>query len=129
MRPVVTLIVNPVVQRVIGAAIAVHRALGPGLFESVYERCLAHELARQGLSFERQVALSLIYEDLAVQCAYRADFVVQGEVLLEIKAIDRILPVHHSQVLTYLKLSKLRQGLLLNFNVARLVDGIKSFLA
>ena len=124
-----TLIVNPVVQRVIGAAIAVHRGLGPGLFESVYERCLGHELDRQGLSFERQVALPLIYEGLAVPCAYRADFIVQKELLVEIKAVDRMLPVHDSQIRTYVRLSKVRQGLLLNFNVPRLVDGIKSFLA
>ena len=124
-----TLIVNPVAQRVIGAAIAVHRSLGPGLFESVYERCLAHELERQGLSFERQVALSLIYEGLAVPCAYRADFIVQEELLVEIKAVDRVLPVHDKQVLTYLRLSKVRQALLLNFNASRLADGIKSFLA
>jgi GxxExxY protein len=114
---------------VIGAAIAVHRALGPGLFESVYERCLTHELSRQGLSFERQVPLSLRYEGLKVSCAYRVDFVVEGEILVEIKAVDRMIPVHHTQVITYLRLSKLRQGLLINFNVSRLVDGVKSFLA
>jgi GxxExxY protein len=124
----VPLIVNPVVQRIIGAAITVHRALGPGLFESVYDRCLEYELHKQGLTMERQVALPLIYDGLSIACAYRADFVVQNEVLIEIKALDRLLPVHDTQVLTYLRLSGVRQGLLLNFNVPRLVDGIRSFL-
>jgi GxxExxY protein len=124
----VPLIVNPVVQRIIGAAITVHRALGPGLFESVYDRCLEYELHKQGLTMERQVALPLIYDGLSIPCAYRADFVVQNEVLIEIKAVDRLLPVHDTQVLTYSRLSGVRQGLLLNFNVPRLVDGIKSFL-
>ncbi len=123
------LIVNPVAQQVIGAAITVHRALGPGLFESVYERCLAHEFTRQGLSFDRQVALPLSYGDLVVMCAYRVDFVVQRELLVEIKAVDRVLPVHRTQVHTYLRLSKLRQALLFNFNVQRLTDGLQSFLA
>ena len=95
----------------------------------MYERCLGHEFERQGLSFEPQVALPLIYEGLAVPCAYRADFIVQKELLVEIKAVDRMLPVHDSQIRTYVRLSKVRQGLLLNFNVPRLVDGIKSFLA
>jgi GxxExxY protein len=124
----VPLIVNPVVQRIIGAAITVHRALGPGLFELVYDRCLEYELHKQGLTMERQVALPLIYDGLSIPCAYRADFVVQNEVLIEIKAVDRLLPVHDTQVLTYSRLSGVRQGLLLNFNVPRLVDGIKSFL-
>jgi GxxExxY protein len=124
----VPLIVSPVVQRIIGAAITVHRALGPGLFESVYDRCLEYELHKQGLTMARQVALPLIYDGLSIPCAYRADFVVQNEVLIEIKAVDRLLPVHDTQVLTYLRLSGVRQGLLLNFNVPRLVNGIRSFL-
>jgi GxxExxY protein len=127
-RPIVALISSPVVREIIGSAIAVHRALGPGLFERVYERCLEYELGKHGLTFERQVALPLIYEGLAIPCAYRVDFVVQNEVLVEVKAIERVLPIHHTQVLTYLRLSGLRQGLLVNFNVPRLVDGIKSFV-
>jgi GxxExxY protein len=124
----VALVSNPLVQEVIGAAIAVHRALGPGLFESAYDECFSHELGRRGLDFHRQVPLALVYDGLALPCAYRADFVVRGELLIELKAVDRLLPVHRSQVLTYLRLSGLRQALLINFNVPRLVDGLMSFL-
>ena len=124
-----TLVSTPLAQRVIGAAVAVHRALGPGLFESAYEKCLAHEFGRQGLSFKRQVAFALVYEELELPCAYRVDFVVGGELLVELKTVDHVLSVHRAQVLTYLKLSGLRQALLINFNVPRLVDGLKSFVA
>jgi GxxExxY protein len=122
------LVSNPLVQTVIGHAITVHRALGPGLFESVYARCFAYELGAHGVRFRQQVPLALMYQDLKVSCAYRADLIIEDELLVELKAIDRLLPVHNSQVLTYLRLSGAKQGLLINFNVPRLVDGVRSFL-
>jgi GxxExxY protein len=116
------------VEQVIGCAIAVHRVLGPGLFESVYETCVGAEFEAAGLSYTRQVPIPLSYRDRRLPCVYRLDLVVEGRLLLELKAVDRVLPVHSAQMLTYLKLSGLRQGLLFNFNVPRLVDGIKSFV-
>ena len=120
------LITTPTVDRILGCAIRVHRELGPGLFEPVYENCLAHLLAKASLTFTRQVAVSLEYEGLILPCAFRADLIVENEVLVEIKAAERVIPVFHSQVLTYLRCSGLRKGLLLNFNAPRLF--IKSFV-
>jgi GxxExxY protein len=111
---------------VIGCAIAVHRALGPGLFESVYEPCLAHEMTKAGLRFDRQVALPVIYDGLVFHRAFRVDFVVEDELILELKSVEHVAPVHHTQLLTYLKLSGLRKGLLINFNVPLLKEGLKS---
>jgi GxxExxY protein len=122
------LISDPLVQSVIGCAIAVHRVLGPGLFESVYETCVAAEFEATGLSYARQVPIPLVYRDRTLPCVYRMDLVVEGRLVVELKTVDRMLPVHNAQMLTYLKLSGLRQGLLMNFNVPRLVDGIKSFV-
>jgi GxxExxY protein len=113
---------------IIGCALRVHSALGPGLFESTYEECLAYELSRRGLAFRRQVILPLIYDGVSLPRAYSADFVVEGKVLLELKTVEHVLPVHHAQVLTYLKLSGLRKALLINFNTTHLRDGIKSFV-
>jgi len=124
----VALVADPLVQQVIGHAIKVHRNLGPGLFESVYERCLVYELECHLLRFERQVPLPLVYGGVRITCAYRADLIIEGRLLVELKSIERLLPLHHTQVLTYLKLSRVRQALLINFNVGRLTDGIKSFL-
>ena len=131
MHPIssLTLVSSPLVRAVIGHAITVHRALGPGLLESAYERCLAHELEAHGIDFRRQVPVSLTYQSLKIDCAYRVDFIVESELLVELKSIDRVLPLHGTQVLTYLKLSGLRQALLINFNVQRLADGVRSFLA
>lgn len=123
------LISSSLVEAVIGHAISVHRLLGPGLFESVYEQCVEHELDLHGIRFRRQVPLSLTYRTLRIDCAYRVDLIVEDELLIELKSIERLLPVHHAQALTYLKLSGCRQALLINFNVQRLADGIKSFLA
>jgi len=117
---------SPLVHRVIGCAISVHRALGPGLLESAYARCLAHEMAYQGIEFLREYALPISYRGDLIDCGYRVDFVVAGELLLEVKAVDGLHPIHQAQVLTYLKLSGLEHGLLLNFNALRLVDGLKS---
>ena len=115
---------NAIADLVIGAAIEVHRALGPGLLESAYQRCLAHEFSLRGIRFQQEVAIDLNYKGLAVETAYRADFIVADHVVLELKAMDRIEPVHRAQVLTYLKWSEKRLGLLLNFNAALLKAGI-----
>lgn len=111
--------------RVIGAAIEVHRALGPGLLESAYEACLARELAHLGVPFERQSPLPVLYRGEPVDVAYRLDFVVANRLLLELKSVERFEPIHTAQVLTYLRLSGLKLALLLNFNVPLLREGIK----
>jgi GxxExxY protein len=109
---------------IIGAAIEVHRQLGPGLLESIYEECLAHELKLCGIPFRRQVALPVVYKGLELDCGYFMDFVIQDRVVLELKSVEHILPVHEAQLLTYLRLSKNRLGLLINFNVPVLKQGI-----
>ena len=119
---------SPVAHKVIGAAIRVHRSLGPGCFESVYESCLDREFREVELPFERQVEIPVSYRGDDVSPAFRADFVVGGVLLVELKAVERIHPVHEAQVLTYLRLSGLEQGLLINFNVPILRHGLKSFL-
>lgn len=103
----------------------VHSALGPGLLEKAYERCLEHRLRAEGLDVETQVPVPLKFDGLLIPIAYRIDLLVNSAVLVELKSVEKIHPTHISQVVTYLKLSKLRYGLLLNFNCARLVDGIK----
>jgi GxxExxY protein len=118
------LIAEDVTQRIIGAAIEVHRFLGPGLMESAYEGCLCAELGMQNVSFRRQVAVPLIYKGLTVDCDYRIDLIVQDAVVVELKAVEKMLAVHEAQLLTYMKLTGLRVGLLINFNVPLLKDGI-----
>ncbi len=115
---------NKVTEQIIGAALEVHRALGPGLLESAYEECLARELALRGVRLERQKALPVEYKGARLDCGYRLDLLVEGSVVVEIKAIDAILPIHEAQLLTYLKLGGWSVGLLLNFNVPVLRDGI-----
>jgi GxxExxY protein len=112
-------------EKIIGLAIEVHRHLGPGLLESAYEKCLAHESEEAGFQVERQVALSVAYKKIKLQRAYRIDLLVEGSVILEIKTVDKIIPVHEAQLLTYLKLSGVHTGLLLNFQVPVLKEGIK----
>lgn len=109
--------------RIIGLAIKVHRKLGPGLLESIYEQCLRWELAHDGLAFRRQVPLPIIYEDMRLNCAYYADIIVEQAVILGLKSVERILPVHEAQTLTYLRLSACKVGLLMNFNSVMLKDG------
>jgi GxxExxY protein len=116
---------DPRTSSIIGAAIEVHRHLGPGLLESAYEECLCHELHLRGLSFERQVDLPVEYKGLLLGCGYKIDLVVEREVVLELKAVEALLPVHEAQLLTYLKLSGKRVGLLINFNTPLLSRGIK----
>ncbi len=119
-----TLIHEPITEGIIGAAIEVHRVLGPGLLESVYEECLCYELGLRKIAFQRQVELPIAYKELSLPGAYRLDLLVENAVVVEIKAIERILAVHEAQLLTYLRLTGKRAGLLINFNVARLVDGV-----
>ena len=122
------LITTPSADRVIGCAIKVHRELGSGLFESVYGRCLAHEMAKAGLKFKHEVAFPLVYDGLSFERAFRADFVIEDELILEVKAVEALAPIHASQVLTYMRLLRLRKGLLINFNVPVLKEGIRSFV-
>ena len=110
-------------EKIIGAAIEVHRALGPGLLESAYEGCLCHELNLRGLAFQRQVPLPVEYKGVKLDCGYRLDLVVQEAVVLELKCVDHILPVHEAQLLTYLKFTGEHVGIIINFNVATLVRG------
>jgi GxxExxY protein len=116
--------INELSNRIIGGAIEVHKALGPGLLESVYEECLCHELDLRDLSFERQQPLSTEYKGRVLDCGYRLDLVVENAIILELKSCEKIEPIHKAQLLTYLKLSGLRLGLLLNFNVPLMRDGI-----
>jgi GxxExxY protein len=109
---------------VIGAAIAVHKELGPGLLESAYESCLSFELSRLGIAFQRQLELPVMYKGNRVDCGYRLDIVVEGTILVELKSVDKIALVHEAQLLTYLRLSRLPVGFLMNFNTGRMTDGI-----
>lgn len=116
---------NEISRQIIGAAIEVHRALGPGLLEGIYQQCLAHELTLRGLSFEREGPLPVQYKGIHLDCGYRVDLIFEGRVVVELKAVESLLPVHASQVLTYLKLTGCRLGLLINWNVPVLRDGIR----
>ncbi len=110
---------------ILGAAIEVHSHLGPGLLESAYEECLCREFSIRGLTFERQKPLAVSYKGVKLDCGYRLDIVVGGLVILELKAVDEIEPIHEAQLLTYLRLAALKLGILINFNVPLLKDGIK----
>jgi GxxExxY protein len=112
-------------ESVIGFAIEVHRTLGPGLLESAYQGCLCYELKSNEIAFGRQVALPVIYKTVKLDCGYRMDLVVDNQLVVELKTVEKILPIHEAQLLTYLRLSEIRTGLLLNFNTAVLKNGIK----
>jgi GxxExxY protein len=121
---------NELTERIIGAAVKVHRALGPGLLESAYEICLVHELCKAGLKVEQQKPLPVVYDGVRLDCGYRLDLLVEDTVVIELKAVEKILPVHEAQLLSYLKLSGYRLGLLINFNslilsrnIRRMVNG------
>jgi len=116
---------NELTQKIIGAAIEVHKALGPGLLESAYEECLAHELLIANVSFERQVPLPVSYKSVQLDCGYRLDFLIEHTVVLELKAVESLQPIHEAQLLTYLKLGGWPIGLFINFNVPVLTKGIK----
>lgn len=116
---------NEITELVIGCAIQVHKELGPGLLESAYEECLSYELSKYDLKVERQKHLPLIYEEVKMECGYRADFVINQKVVLEIKSVEALNDIHLAQMITYLKLAKCRLGLLINFNVLKVVSGVK----
>jgi len=115
---------NELSHAVIGACIEVHRTLGPGLLESAYEACLAAELHDRTIPFQRQVELPVAYKSVRIDCGYRLDFVIDDRLILELRAIEKLLPIHQAQLLSYLKLSNKRIGLLINFHTAKLTDGI-----
>jgi GxxExxY protein len=115
---------DPLTREIIGAAIEVHKALGPGLLESVYEACLVSEMEDRGIRFENQVPLPVLFKGRRIEAGFRMDLVVEGRVIVELKAIEKLLPIHEAQLLTYLKLSGFATGLILNFNTAYLRDGI-----
>ena len=119
---------SPIIGQVIGCGIAVHKQLGPGLLESAYTACLFQEFVRHGISVEREVPVPVVHEGHCAKNPYRVDFVVEGQVLLEVKAVRALTPVHFSQVITYGRLLKLRQGLLMNFNAKLLKDGLRRVL-
>jgi GxxExxY protein len=116
---------NELSYQVIGFCIEIHRELGPGLLESAYEEALAYEMAEAGVPFDRQRDMPLIYKKAKIECGYRLDFVVAGELVIELKAVSALLPVHHAQLLTYLKLERRSLGLLINFNEPVLKDGVR----
>ena len=121
--------INKLTGEVIGAAIEVHKILGPGLLESIYEECYCRELGLRNISFARQKELPIEYKGIKLDCGYRIDIVVLDRLVVELKACDSLLPIHEAQLLTYLKLTGIKYGLLINFNVTLLKDGIKRFAA
>jgi GxxExxY protein len=118
---------DPFTGKIIGLAIEVHRVLGPGLMESTYQRCLAHELELQDLSFRFEHPMPVAYKGVQLDCGYRIDLLVEDRLILELKAVETVSGIHKAQLLTYMKLSGIRTGLLINFNVQRLADGIERF--
>ena len=119
--------INNITGQIIDAAMKVHTALGPGLLESAYEACLAHELKKRGFSIERQKEMPVEYDGILIDIGYRLDLLVNDKVVVELKAVSEVAPIHEAQILSYLKLGKKPIGLLINFNVQRLKDGIKRF--
>jgi GxxExxY protein len=119
---------NKITETIIGAAIQVHQALGPGLLESAYTACLAFELEKRGLKVEQQKPVPLVYEQVELDCGYRMDLLVEQSVVVEVKSIDALAPIHEAQVLSYLRLSGSKLALLINFNVTVLKDGIRRFI-
>ncbi len=120
--------VNAITERIIGAGMSVHSALGPGLLESAYLGCMVHELRKRGLRVESEVALPVEYDGTRIDVGYRLDLLVENEIIVELKAVERVLPIHQAQLLTYLKLSEKPIGLLINFYVLHLRDGIKRMI-
>lgn len=113
---------------VIGCAIEVHRSLGPGLLESTYEQCLAHELKLTGISFKLQHPLPVEYKGIRLECGYRIDILVENDLIIELKCVEELKGIHEAQLLTYMKLANIKQGFLINFNVKKLIDGLKSYV-
>ena len=117
--------INFLTEKVIGCAIEVHKAIGPGLLESAYEECLCYELAQNGLKFERQVPLPVVFKGVKLDCGYKLDIIVENTVIIELKAVDRIIAIHEAQLLSYLRMLDLRVGLILNFHSSVLKQGIR----
>jgi len=115
-------------ERILRSALQVHQALGPGLLESTYRACLLRAMQRDGLAVRGEVAIPIEFEGVPIESAYRADIVVDGQVIVELKSVERLLPIHEAQILTYMKLANVRLGLLLNFNVRRLQHGIRRYI-
>jgi len=115
-------------RRMIGCAIEVHRNLGPGLLESTYRQCLACELSHAGVPFQMEVPLPVRYKDVLLDCGYRIDLLVRSDLIVEIKSVETLLPIHQAQILTYMRLARIPIGLLMNFNVTKLQNGIKRFV-
>jgi GxxExxY protein len=115
-------------RKVIGCAIEVHRTLGPGLLESTYRQCLAYELSPAGISFQMELPLPVRYKESLLDCGYRIDLLVSSHLIVEVKSAETLLPIHHAQILTYMRLAKVPLGLLINFNVTKLQNGIKRFV-
>ena len=114
--------------RVIGCALEVHRNLGPGLLESTYAHCLAHELSVAGIAFKAQWPVPVQHKDVELDCGYRADLLIEDNIIVELKSVDELLSIHEAQMLTYMRLARVRVGLLMNFNVQLLKDGIRRFV-
>lgn len=121
------MLINQVTNKIIGCALEVHKILGPGLLESAYEECLTHELLSQGLIVERQLPVPVIFKNIRLECGYRIDLLVENSVIIELKSIDEFAPVHEAQILTYMKLANKEIGLLINFNVNLLKEGIRRY--
>jgi GxxExxY protein len=119
---------NDITRAIIGAAIEVHKRLGPGLLESAYEECLLHELRIRNLSVERQKGLPVVYKEVKLDCGYRLDLLVEGRTVVELKSVENLAPIHEAIILTYLRLSGQKTGLLINFNVTVLKDGVRRFI-
>lgn len=119
---------HPATEAVIGAAIEVHRLLGPGLLESAYQGCLAYELLQRNVRFRREVAIPIRYKDALLECGYRADLLVEDDLIVEVKSVERLMPIHTAQVLTHLRLTGARQALLMNFGELTLKAGLRSYL-
>jgi GxxExxY protein len=119
--------INEITKRIIGCAIQVHKSLGPGLLESAYEECLSYELEKNGLAIKRQQPTPVVYKEIKLDCGYRIDILVENSVVVELKVVEEFNPVHEAQILTYMKFSKKSIGLLINFNVVMLKDGIKRY--
>jgi GxxExxY protein len=119
---------NKITEIIVGSAIRVHKELGPGLLESTYLHCLNYELTEEGLRTQPQLALPLTYKDIHMECGYRIDMLVEGKVIVEVKSVETLKDVHIAQLLTYLKLTNIKIGLLINFNVPKLVNGIKRLI-
>jgi GxxExxY protein len=116
---------DPLTEKIIGLAIDIHRQLGPGLLESAYEECLAFELTQAGIAFERQIGVPVVYKSIRLDCAYRLDRKVENRLIIEVKSVERLMPIHEAQLITYLRLTSLPVGLLLNFNTNVLKNGIR----